>query len=126
MGVRARAARRLDTGCSVKLLLDENLSRRLAPALQGRFPGTTQVALAGLQQASDAEIWKFAREHGFAIVTKDDDFSGLQDMHGYPPKLIVLRLGNCNNQQVLETLLASADVLVQLLEQRDTGLIEIG
>ncbi|HMO45308.1 MAG TPA: DUF5615 family PIN-like protein [Rubrivivax sp.] len=29
----------------MKLLLDENLSRRLLPALQARFPGSSQVAL---------------------------------------------------------------------------------
>jgi hypothetical protein len=31
----------------VKLLLDENLSRRLVPALQEFFPGSSQVALLG-------------------------------------------------------------------------------
>ena len=85
----------------MKLLLDENLSRRLVPALQEKYPGTSQVAIAGLQQASDAEIWEFARLHGFTLVTKDEDFTGLQDLHGFPPKLIVLRLGNCSNQQVI-------------------------
>lgn len=29
----------------MKLLLDENLSRRLVPALQARFPGSGQIAL---------------------------------------------------------------------------------
>lgn len=110
----------------MKLLLDENLSRRLVPVLQGKYPGATQVAVAGLQQATDAEIWEFARLHGYIIVTKDDDFTGLQDLHGFPPKLIVLRLGNCTNRQVLEMLLASADYLSHLLEQPGTGLIEIG
>lgn len=110
----------------MKLLLDENLSRRLVPVLQARFPGTTQVAVAGLQQASDAEVWEYARLHGFVIVTRDDDFSGLQDMQGYPPKIIVLRLGNCSNLQVMEALLASAESVLRLLEQPGTGLVEIG
>jgi hypothetical protein len=34
-------------GCGVKLLLDENISRRIVPALQAEFPGTTQAALVG-------------------------------------------------------------------------------
>jgi hypothetical protein len=33
----------------VKLLLDENLSRRLVPALQSRFPGSSRVSLLGLE-----------------------------------------------------------------------------
>lgn len=35
----------------MKLLLDQNLSRRLLPHLQSHFPGTTQVALVGLERA---------------------------------------------------------------------------
>jgi hypothetical protein len=33
----------------MKLLLDENLSRRIVPFLQSDFPGTTQVALEGIE-----------------------------------------------------------------------------
>ena len=43
----------------MKLLLDENLSRRLIPFLQQDFPGSTQVALIGLERADDGEIWEF-------------------------------------------------------------------
>jgi hypothetical protein len=37
----------------MKLLLDENLSRRLVPFLQEAYPGSSQVVLLGLEQASD-------------------------------------------------------------------------
>ena len=37
----------------MKLLLDENLSRRVVPFLQTAYPGSTQVALAGMERASD-------------------------------------------------------------------------
>ena len=36
----------------MKLLLDENLSRRLVPFLQEAYPGSSQVVLLGLEQAS--------------------------------------------------------------------------
>jgi len=35
----------------MKLLLDENLSRRLVPFLQNDYPGSTQVVLVGLESA---------------------------------------------------------------------------
>jgi predicted nuclease of predicted toxin-antitoxin system len=57
----------------VKLLLDENLSRRLVPTLQAQFPGTSQVALLGLRQASDAQLCDCAALHGLVMCTKDDD-----------------------------------------------------
>jgi predicted nuclease of predicted toxin-antitoxin system len=58
----------------VKLLLDENLSRRLIPFLQHAFPGTDHVVHQGLESASDREVWDRARREGFVIVTRDADF----------------------------------------------------
>jgi len=40
----------------MKLLLDENLSRRIVPFIQDIYPNSTQVALAGLEQADDKTI----------------------------------------------------------------------
>lgn len=84
----------------MKLLLDENLSRNIVPALQEAFLGTTQVALVGLERASDRAVWEFAKAGEFTIVTKDDDFLGLLSLLGYPPKIVLLTLGNCTNRQI--------------------------
>lgn len=40
----------------MKLLLDENLSRRIVPFLQIAFPGSSQVALLGLENRACVEI----------------------------------------------------------------------
>lgn len=40
----------------MKLLLDENLSRRLVPFLQHDYPGSSQVVLLGLESASDQAV----------------------------------------------------------------------
>lgn len=58
----------------MKLLLDENLSRRIVPFLQDRYPGSSQVVLVGLDRAEDRSVWSFARENDFVIVTKDSYF----------------------------------------------------
>ena len=58
----------------MKLLLDENLSRRPVPFLQDLFPGSSQVVLAGLDRATDRKVWAFAKEHNYVIVTNDADF----------------------------------------------------
>lgn len=49
----------------MKLLLDENLSRRLVDRLADLFPGSTHVALAGLLHSPDTSIW----EHAKAAIT---------------------------------------------------------
>lgn len=41
----------------MKLLLDENLSRRLVPFLQHDYPDSAQVVLLGLESASDIVVW---------------------------------------------------------------------
>ncbi len=58
----------------MKLLLDENLSRRIVSLIASHYPGSSQVTLLGLERASDTAIWAYARQHDFIIVTKDSDF----------------------------------------------------
>jgi len=41
--------------------------------------------LAGLERASDLEIWQYAREHNFVILTGDSDYDDLSLMHGAVP-----------------------------------------
>jgi len=109
----------------VKLLLDENISRRIVPALQQEFPGTTQVALVGLDRTEDRTLWEFAKTGGFTIVSKDDDFFGLLSMLGYPPKVILLALGNCTNQQIIDALLRSRSEIEAMLANDDVGVVEV-
>jgi predicted nuclease of predicted toxin-antitoxin system len=79
----------------VKLLLDENLSPRLVATICSLYPGSTHVEDCGLLAAPDEQVWRFALENGFAIVTKDSDFSERSVLDGCPPKVILLRIGNC-------------------------------
>jgi predicted nuclease of predicted toxin-antitoxin system len=75
----------------VSLLLDENLSRRLAERLADLFPGLTHVASVGLTRAPDSGIWEYAKTRGLASVTADADFYELATTFGPPPKVIWLR-----------------------------------
>jgi len=72
----------------VKLLFDQNLSPRLATRLQDLFPDSSHVFWLGLDQAEDVEVWGYARQNGYLLVTKDADFSELSTLQGFPPKVI--------------------------------------
>ncbi|HQO16138.1 MAG TPA: DUF5615 family PIN-like protein [Methylotenera sp.] len=92
----------------MKLLLDENLSRRLVPFLQSDFPNSTQVTLIGLEKASDIEIWQYAQRNDFVIVTRDADFYELSlHFHENPARVIWLRIANTSKDEVLELLLSN-------------------
>jgi len=58
----------------VKLLLDQNLSPRLLTFVGDLYPDSTHVREVGLQAADDDTVWRYAAEHGFAIVSRDADF----------------------------------------------------
>jgi predicted nuclease of predicted toxin-antitoxin system len=88
----------------VKLLLDENLSFRLGAQLASAFPGSAHVDSVGLHAQADSAIWNFARGNGFAIVSKDDDFRQLSFLHGAPPKVIWLSVGNATTDTILRIL----------------------
>jgi predicted nuclease of predicted toxin-antitoxin system len=110
----------------VKLLLDENLSRRLVPALQVRFPGSSQVALLGLERSTDAQLCDVASQHDFVICSKDDDFHRLVAARGYRPRLIHLSLGNGANEVILDALLTAADRLHEAFNDPATGVVVLG
>ena len=88
----------------MKLLLDENLSRRLVELLTDLYSGSKHVNDAGLARRADFEIWDYAKANGFAIISKDSDFAHLAFLRGHPPKVIQLRLGNCTTKLIAETL----------------------
>ncbi|MGD0520045.1 MAG: DUF5615 family PIN-like protein [Terracidiphilus sp.] len=79
----------------MKLLLDENLSPRLIASIHDLYPDSCHVEDCGLSGAPDEDVWRYAKENGFAIVSKDSDFSELSVLRGSPPKVIWLRIGNC-------------------------------
>lgn len=109
----------------MKLLLDENLSRRMLPALQVFFPGSSHVALEGLERSSDQLIWGWAKSHGFTILTKDDDFSGLLAVFGHPPKIVLLKMGNSSNNEVVAVLSEQHESIKAALENPQIGQLSV-
>ncbi|MEQ1929330.1 MAG: DUF5615 family PIN-like protein [Parvularculaceae bacterium] len=91
----------------MKLLFDENLARELVERLSDVFPGSQHVVPLGFERAGDNRIWEYAKADGFVIVSKDGDFNQLAFLHGPPPKVIWLRLGNC-----------TTDIVERLIRQR--------
>ncbi|ALW85542.1 hypothetical protein AUC43_10840 [Hymenobacter sedentarius] len=88
----------------MKLLIDQNLSYRLVKQLQELFPGSEQVRRLGLTDRRDSAIWEYAQQHGFVILTQDEDFLDLSLLRGSPPKVILLRTGNLPSAQVADLL----------------------
>ena len=109
----------------MKLLLDENLSRRIIPFIQTSYPDSTQVALIGLEHVDDSLIRQYAIENDYIIVTKDADFFAMNLLYGQPPKIIWLKQGNQSKAATIKALLDNQALIEQALFADDKDCIEI-
>jgi predicted nuclease of predicted toxin-antitoxin system len=107
------------------LLLDQNISDKIVPALQAEFPGTVHVKSVSLVTADDQAIWLYALEHDMAIVTCDDDFQYLSEFRGFPPKVIHLVHGNLSRQQMQSILIANAARIRKFIASPHEGYLAI-
>lgn len=109
----------------MKLLLDENLSRRIVPFLQTAFPGSTQVTLLGLEAASDSEVWQYAKTNDFVIVSRDSDFQERSLVAGHPPQVVWLKIPNRSKTIVLNILLDRYTEIEQALIEQNRACVVI-
>jgi predicted nuclease of predicted toxin-antitoxin system len=98
----------------LKLLFDQNLSRKLVSRLVDIFPNASHVQFHELAEKTDTEVWEFAKLNDFCIVTQDADFAERSRLYGSPPKVVWLRCGNAPTNQV-ETLIRSGQEAIQEL-----------
>ena len=109
----------------MKLLLDANISWRLTTILSEHFGECVHVNKTELPKpAKDIEIWRYAAENGYTIITQDSDFLNLFETRGFPPKIILLRVGNMNRKKT-ENILINVKSSIIDLENGDYGLLEI-
>lgn len=109
----------------MKLLFDQNLSPRIVNRLADIFPDSSHVFLLSLHQAEDVEVWNYARDNNFVIVTKDADFGELGTLRGFPPQVIWLRVGNCTTQKIEELLRSNRDTIERLEHDSTIGIVSL-
>lgn len=109
----------------MKLLLDQNISRKLLEELEDLFPGSSHVYLLDLYKTSDEEIWKYARDNGFTIVTQDSDFNERSLVYGYPPKVVWLRTGNISTQNIKRLLKQHSQDIILFEKDKTLGCLQI-
>jgi len=89
------------------------------------YPGSSQIALLGLERSSDTSIWAYARQHDFIIVTKDSDFVDLSTLYGQPPKIILLKTGNQTWQMTAQALINRRELLESALITANAACVDL-
>ncbi|GAB3835904.1 DUF5615 family PIN-like protein [Hymenobacter jeollabukensis] len=75
----------------MRLLLDENISWRLAGYLRPHCAAVVHVRDLGLANSPDTSIWRYAKQHGYDVLTKDEDFLRLVVAEGFPPRVVAVQ-----------------------------------
>jgi len=108
----------------MKLIFDQNISFRLVKKIIDIYPNAKQVKELGLENATDNEIFEYAKKNEYAIVTFDSDFCDLNIIKGYPPKIIWIRTGNTTTKN-LEKIIRQKYELINSFLTENFGCLEI-
>jgi predicted nuclease of predicted toxin-antitoxin system len=103
----------------MRFLLDANMPRSVAGAVQRLGHEAVDVRDIGLGGAEDQQVAAYAKQHDLALITRDFDFS---DVRNYPPAefagIIVLELPDdavaATVVKVMESFLSQPQLLSQL------------
>jgi predicted nuclease of predicted toxin-antitoxin system len=109
----------------VRLLFDEQLSEELVVLMADLFPDSLHVRLIGAGGAADTTVWQLARDHGCMLVTKDEDFHRLSVLHGAPPKVVWLRIGNCRTQDIADLLRSRVEDIATFMAHSEATVLEL-
>lgn len=107
------------------LLFDQNISYRILKEVSADFPKCKQVREVGLEGKTDREIWNWAKQNGFTIVTFDSDFVDLSILLKSPPKVLWLRLGNTSTKSIAQTLLSRKSEILDFLSHEQEGILKL-
>jgi predicted nuclease of predicted toxin-antitoxin system len=110
----------------VKLLFDENLPPSAARTVATAFPESRHVNQIGLARAQDREIFRYAAENDFTIVTRDRDFRFLSLSRGAPPKVVIVNIDNTAVARVAHLIVDNAPDIRAFIAANEPSLMSIG
>ena len=111
----------------VELWLDMQLSPQFPPWITNSFSikATSSYTLL-FNTEKDEAIFLKAKEFGnIIILTKDKDFADLLERLLSPPKVILLKIGNCSNEKIKNILLEYLLFAIEELVNTNNEMVEI-
>lgn len=109
----------------MKLLFDENISHRILGRLNKEFENSIHCKSIKPYPQSDLDIWNFAKENKYVIVTFDEDFYEWMLLKSFPPKIIWLRSGNISTNAIAEIINNKSAEIRSFLGDEEIGIIEL-
>ena len=100
----------------MSLLFDQNISFRIISKIASAFPTAKQVRKLGIEDFSDIEIWQYAKQNEFTIVTFDADFFDISNLKGHPPKIVWLRFGNTKTDFLADLINSKSEMIKDFID----------
>lgn len=110
----------------IKIWVDAQLSTIIAKWLHDDYGfEANSLKFLGFRDADDEIIFFAARAQKAIILTKDIDLKKLLDLHGQPPKVIRLTIGNSSNKVVRKAIKKYIEFIIEYLIVQDNPYLEI-
>jgi len=108
----------------MRFLVDNQLPATLCRCLVKLGHESIHVLDVELDGSTDKQIWDYAVQQGYVIVSKDSDFFDLQLTQRKCTPVIWVRLGNCRTGYLCSVFERHISAIVEQLQSGDT-LLEI-
>ena len=109
----------------MKLLFDQNISYRLVKKIDDIYPNSKQVKEVHLENKNDSQIFNYAKNNGYTIVTFDADFFDLSNLKGFLPKIKWIRTENISTKNLEKILTRKKETILHFLKSVEFGCLEI-
>jgi predicted nuclease of predicted toxin-antitoxin system len=86
----------------MRFLVDAQLPIGLARMLQQQGNEAKHVFDLNMMQTPDPDIWNWAKQNKYIIITKDEDFVILHHADENPCRICWVRVGNTRRKELLE------------------------
>jgi predicted nuclease of predicted toxin-antitoxin system len=85
----------------MRFLVDAQLPPAVARWIADRGYDALHVADVGLMAATDTTIWAYAIEHGYTIISKDEDFARRRNVSKSGPAIVWICVPNQTTRVLL-------------------------
>lgn len=100
----------------MKFFVDHQPPLQLARFLAGEGHVAVHAVEVGMDEAQDVDVWSWATQNDYVVVSKDEDFLFLAKRPRDLVKLVWIRLGNCRKAPLIEAVRRSLSSIVESLE----------
>jgi predicted nuclease of predicted toxin-antitoxin system len=109
----------------MKLLIDQNISNRMVNSISDIFPGSKHVLGLSLNDASDTELWEYALENDFALISTEEQMFDRNIVSEKCPKIIYVKGELMNTTKLEWALRVNEEIIHEFMDEGSTWCLQL-